>query len=209
VDVVLVRMEIVKGEEGGAGQHQWILQRAGARLINFDKFGKHYLRDLTRHQTEYHKLEIDLEEQIELALGDWQLVKRQPVSSSTPLPDTTEQYNRLCQVLTWQEYQKTGVFPSDLFGPHTLMVPYKSNHPLAYLSSNKKAVILILPRPRATESFWRKRQKEYGRLAEKIQVYGVFPGKEQLQSAQRILRKFNFKGVSIGQVSGLLSSLCK
>ncbi len=203
----LVRLVTVQGERGGAGQHQWRLLRAGARLIHFDKFGNHYQRPLSRYQTEYHKLEIDLEEQIDLALGDWKLIKRQPVSSSRPLPAQTEQFNRLCQVLTWQEYQATGTLPADPCGPHTLMVPLKANHPLAYRPDNKKAVIFILPRPRATEWFWQERSKEYGRLAELIPVCAVFSSKEQLQYSERVLAKFNFKAVSIGQVSGLLTRL--
>lgn len=205
----LVKLEIVEGERGGAGQYQWMLLRAGARLINFDKFGRHYQRPLSRYQAEYHKLEIDLEEQIELALGDWKLVKRQIANSSYPLPEKTEQFNRLCQVLTWHEYQSTGTLPDDPFGPHTLMVPLQINHNLAYLSGNKKAVIFILPRPRATEWFWNERSKQCGRLAETIPILAVFPSKDRLQNSARVLRKFNFKGVSVGQVSSLLSKIYK
>lgn len=203
----LIRLESVKGERGRTGQQQWLLQRAGAQLINFEKFGKHYLRELSRDQTDYHKLEIDLEEQIDLALGDWHLVKRQPVSSSHRLPETTEQYFRLCQVLAWQEYQKTGVFPDDATGPHMLMVPRKTNHHLAYHADHKHAVLLLLPRPRATERFWQSRKKDYGRLANKIPILGVFPGKKELKASEKVLEKFSFKGVTVGQVSGLLSEI--
>jgi hypothetical protein len=199
----LVRVEQVRGENGRTRQHQWMLLRAGARLINFDKFGKHYQRPLSRYQSDYHKLELDLEEQIELALGDWKLVKRQ----TGRLPATTGQYSRLCQVLTWQEYRTTGTLLADPFGPHTLMVPLRANQHLAYLPGNKKAVIFILPRPRATERFWQERSKEFGRLAEKMPVYGVFPDTEQLQYSRRILGKLNLQGISTGQVSGLLSRI--
>ncbi len=205
----LVKLEIVKGERGGAGQYQWMLLRAGARLINFEKFSTHYQRPIGRYQAEYHKLEIDLEEQVELALGDWSLVKRQVANSTHPLPGKTEQFKRLCQVLTWQEYRSTGKLPDDPLGPHTLTVPLQINHNLAYLSGNKKAVIFILPHPRATEWFWNERSKECGRLAKEIPILAVFPSKEQLQNSARVLGKFNFKGVSIGQVSGLLSRIYK
>lgn len=199
----LVRVEQVRGESGQTGQHQWMLRQAGARLINFNKFGKHYRRELTRYQADYHKLELDLEEQIDLALGDWKLVKRQ----TGRLPEETEQYTYLCKVLTWQEFLITGRRPGDDFGPHTIMVPLKANHHVAFLPDYKKAVVLILARPRATHRFWQERSKQYGRLAKKIPVYGVFPNKEQLLISAGLLAGLGLKSLSVGQVSGLLSSL--
>lgn len=198
----LVRVEQVKGEHGRTGHHQWILRQAGARLINFNKFGKHYRRELTRYQTDYHKLELDLEEQIDLALGDWKLVKRQ----TGRLLEETEQYNCLCQVLTWQEFLLTGRRPTDPDGPHTLMVPLKANNHVAYLPDYKKAVVFILARPRATHRFWQERSKQYGRLAKKIPVYGVFPNREQLLISAGLLEGLGLRSLSVGQVSGLLSS---
>lgn len=202
----LVRLEVIKNAKGNIGPHQWVLTRAGAKLINFDDYGKHFERPISRYQAELHKLEIDLGEQIGLTPGGWRLVKSFKSSSTHPLPESTEQYEWLCQVLTWQEYQRTGRLPPK-DGPHTLMVPPQANHHLAYLPNCHAAVIFILPHPRATDKFWQEREKEYGRLVEKIPVYGVFPNRNRLQGSQRVLGKYNFNGVSIGQVSGLLTRI--
>lgn len=203
----LVRLVKVEGENGGGGLYQWVLERAGAKLINFDNYGRHYQRPLTRYKVETHKVVLDLEEQVELALGGWKLIKSQPYSSTHPLPKTTNQYNQLCKVLTWLEYEVTGEFPSNLFGPHTLMVPLQANQYVAYLKTDKKAVIFIIPHPRATERFWLERSKEYGRLAERIATYAVYPSKEQAGQAEKILSKAGFKALAVGQVSSVLSRL--
>jgi hypothetical protein len=205
----LVRLARVEGENGGGALHQWVLERAGARLINFDNFGRHYQRPLNRYKVEMQKVALDLEEQVELALGDWKLIKSQPYSSTRPLPETTAQFDKLCKVLTWQEYERTGSFPSDDRGPHTLMVPLQANQYVAYLKNETKAVIFIAPHPRATERFWMERSKEYGRLAELIPTYVVYGTREQTRLAEKVLGKFKFKALSVGQVSGLLSRFQK
>lgn len=205
----LVRMASVKGENGRGGKHQWLLERAGAMLINFDNYTRSYQRPISRYKVEMHKIELDLEEQIELALGEWRLIKSQPYSSTHPLPKQTEQYLELCKVLTWLEYKQTGSFPSNGFGPHTLMVPLQANQYVAHFKDDKMAVIFIAPHPRATERFWLERSKEYGRLAERIQIYGVFAKKEQARLAEKSLGKYGFKALAVGQISGLLSKIGK
>lgn len=203
----LIRLELVKGDKGNAGLNLWVLARDGARLINFENYGKHFERSISRYQVEIHKLEIDLEEQVRMAQGDWKLIKAFKSSPSHPLPKTTAQYKWLCHVLTWQEYQRTGRLPPDIEGPHSLMAPLRANHHLVYQTNCHAAVVFILPHPRATDKFWQEREKEYGALVDQIPVYGVFPNKDRLQGSQRVLGKYNFKGVSIGQVSSLLTRL--
>src|SRR5438270_5930007 len=56
----LVRIEVIKNDKGNASLQQWVLTRAGARLINFEGYGKHFERPISRYQAELHKLEIDL-----------------------------------------------------------------------------------------------------------------------------------------------------
>src|SRR4051812_2048706 len=63
----LIRTELIKGDKGNASFNLWVLAKPGARLINFDDYGKHFERSISRYQAEVHKLEIDLEEQIGLA----------------------------------------------------------------------------------------------------------------------------------------------
>lgn len=203
----LIRREVVRGVKGNASLHQWVLARPGARLINFEKYGRHFERPISRYQAEIHKLEIDLEEQIGLAQGGWKLVKSFKSSSTNRLPKTTEQYDWLCKVMTFKEYQRTGQLSTDYYGDHTLMVPLRANHHLAYLPSCHAAVVFILPHPRATDKFWEEREKEYRGIREVIPILGVFPNKEKLQASKRALDKFELRGISIGQVSGLLTRI--
>jgi hypothetical protein len=202
----LIKVERSKRERGSAGEYEWLLLRAGAKLINFEKFGYNYTRSPSRYQSEYRQLELHLEEMVDLAIGDWQLLKPFAYSAYRKLPDRTEQCNRLCQTVTWQVYQETGKLPTDVYGPHTLIVPRQANHHLAYLASNKKMVVLVLSRPRATERFWQERARQYRRLATKIQVYGVFPDEKQLELHEKVLAKVGLNGTTVFQVSELLSN---
>ncbi len=202
----LVKVERGKREKGQAGEHQWLLLQAGASEIGFTNFGRNYRRTPTRNQTLYHKLELELAEQVELALGDWRLLKPLAYSAYRKLPDRTEQCNRLCQAVTWQVYQESGKLLTDVYGPHTLIVPRQANHHLAHLANNKKMVVLVLSKPRATERFWQERARQYRRLATKIQILGVFPDKKQLELHEKLLGKVGLKGITINQVSELLSN---
>ena len=202
----LIKVERSKRERGSAGDYEWLLLRAGAKLINFEKFGYNYTRSPSRYQAEYRQLELHLEEMVDLAVGGWQLLKPFAYSAYRKLPDRTEQCHRLCQAVTWQVYQESGKLPTDVYGPHTLIVPRQANHHLAHLANNKKMVVLVLSRPRATERFWQERARQYRRLATKIQILAVFPDEKQLELHEKLLAKVGLKGTTVFQVSELLSN---
>ena len=202
----LIKVERSKRERGSAGDYEWLLLRAGAKLINFEKFGYNYTRSPSRYQAEYRQLELHLEEMVDLAVGGWQLLKPFAYSAYRKLPDRTEQCHRLCQAVTWQVYQESGKLPTDVYGPHTLIVPRQANHHLAHLANNKKMVVLVLSRPRATERFWQERARQYRRLTTKIQILAVFPDEKQLELHEKLLAKVGLKGTTVFQVSELLSN---
>lgn len=202
----LVKVERGKREKGQAGEYQWLLLQAGAHVIGFANFSRHYRRTPTRNQTQYQRLELETAEQVELALGGWQLLRPLAYGAHRRLPDRTPQFHRLCQAVTWQVYRESGELPENVYGPQSLIVPRQANHHLAYLDNNRKMVVLILTRPRATERFWQERAKQYRRLATKIQILGVFPDKKQLELHEKLFFKAGLKGITVVQVSNLLSN---
>lgn len=203
----LIAVKNKQKEKGRVGEYQWLLLRPGARLIEFSGYGANYKRVPGPYQLQYRKLELALEEQVELAEGEWQLVKPLNYNSRKRLPARTEQFHCLCEALTWREYKLSGVKPADPYGPHTLIVPFKANHYTAFADSIKQAVILIIAKPRATSHFWQARKKEYGSLTTLLPVYGVFPDKQQLQQHQKLLTRLEMQATTIDLVSELLSRL--
>lgn len=205
----LIKGELIEFEKGRASQYHWRLLQAGANCIGFTRFGRNQRRRPGHNQVEYQRLELETEEQIGLAAGEWLLLKPAAYSGHQPLPARTPQYHVLCQTLTWREFRETGLLPPDVYyNSQALMVPGQANHHLAYLPDNRKAVVFILAKPRTTERFWQARSKQYARIALKLPVYAVFPNSAQAQTKKahnQLLTRLGLRGIEVGQIADILS----
>lgn len=199
-------------EKGTRSEIAWLLTASGAKAVDFTGYNSHFSRRPSRDRFYLHSLELEVERQVKLA--DWQLIKPLVVSSTAPLPATTEQTVALREALLTREYLlKGGEFsPSSNSSFYTLVVPLQANQPVATIglaqpAENKPtlrlAVVFLLCPPTATRRFWQERAKEYQALAEYLPVVAVFgAGQENLARHYKpLLASFGFKLLTIDRLS--------
>lgn len=211
----LVTNHVIETHKGGAAEKYWMLRRPGAQLVGITHFDNRYRRPPSFNQAREREMQLLLEEQVDLSLGDWKLLKPKTYNSAHPIPRRTEHFYLLCMAVTWNYYKATGKMPDDLTGPHTLGVPLNPNQYIAYrsvsMANSRYAVVFIAPPERAGLRYWHERIKQFHSLTSdigygRIQVYALFRNDHEVESFRRAFPKCGIEPLKVWQVSRLLSN---